>query len=105
MCQVLLFLMWGVVFADVPESDARRRLTNAPSGFELVGAGHCAVTEECSSYGSCWSSYFLRNTYKHRGSNTENCAKDARNAGARGFTVRSYNGSECWLHPMQNPGL
>jgi len=90
-------LLWIGLLASATSADS------ALSEFEFVGNGICAVTEECWS-GSCYNSYFLRYTdSQYRSTNTEDCARDALDAGARGFTVTN-SGSICRLHPQQGPG-
>jgi len=92
-------LLWIGLLASATSADT------ALSSFEFVGNGFCAVTAGCSSY-SCRSGFFWRDTdSQYRATNTETCAKDALDAGARGFTVRLDSRSTCCLHPKQDPGL
>jgi len=91
--------LWIGLLASATSADT------ALSSFEFVGNGFCAVTAGCSSY-SCRSDFFWRDTdSQYRATNTETCAKDALDAGARGFTVRLDSRSTCCLHPKQDPGL
>jgi len=93
-------LVWIGLLASATSADS------ALSEFEYLGNGLCAVTAAgCSSWTSCVNSYFYRDTdSQYRSTNTENCARDALDAGARGFSVKSDNGW-CDLHPQQDPGL
>jgi len=102
--KIVVLLSWmPIMFGQESESDAGRRLTTALSEFEYFGNGACAVTAECSSM-SCFNSYYERTTYsQYHSTNTETCAQDALDAGARGFTVNGN--SWCYLHPEQDPGL
>jgi len=101
-------LLWIGLLASATSADT------ALSSFEYLGDGICAVTAGCSS-GSCRTDFFLRGTdgqYDSQyGSTTrEKCARDAMNAGARGFTVwmgysLAATPGRCRLHPQQDPGL
>jgi len=72
-----------------------------PDGFEYVGEGWCAVTEDCDSW-VCNSSYFWRYTYpSRRATNLEDCAAEALRAGAQAFFVDNI-GRYCSIVPPQN---
>jgi len=94
--------LWIGLLASATSADT------ALSEFEFMGNGWCAVTARCSSssWSSCRNSYFYRYTQReYRSTNTEDCAEEALNVGARGFTVRSHDGSWCYIHPQQDPRL
>jgi len=96
-------LLWIGLLASATSADT------ALSSFEFVGNGFCAVTAGCTDFESCVHSSFCRGTGGgSRPTYTEDCARDALNAGARGFTVKSVNSSTyylCRLHPQQDPEL
>jgi len=93
-------LLWIGLLASATSADT------ALSSFEYLGDGVCAVTAGCSSW-DCTNTYFWRDTdSQYRATNTETCAQDALDAGARGFTVRADSSfTRCLLHPQQDPGL
>jgi len=88
--------LWIGLLASATSADT------ALSYFEYMGNGFCAVTAGCSS--GCVNSFFRRNTNR-KSTNTEDCARDALNAGAQGFSVESRTNSRCYIHPQQDPGL
>jgi len=89
--------LWIGLLASATSADT------ALSSFEFWGGGYCTYHPRCSSYHPCMNSFFFRGTdSQYRSTNTEDCAREALNVGAQGFTVSP---STCRLHPQQDPGL
>jgi len=80
----------------------KKETKTALAEFELVGSGKCAISTNCNDW-ACANSFFSRYTESaHTSTNTEDCAQEAVQFGAQGFTVA---GARCNLIPQKDPEL